>query len=97
MMKYVLVLVVVVIAAWVLFGRSRGRAKGGRDKPSNTSDKSGAAPAGSDGPRKAGAAGSPQAMVTCAHCGVHLPRPDALADAKGRVFCDEAHRLAGPS
>ena len=35
-------------------------------------------------------------MVACAHCGVHLPRPDAMFDADGRVFCSDAHRLAGP-
>lgn len=35
-------------------------------------------------------------MVACAHCGVHLPRDDALLDAGGRSFCGEAHRIAGP-
>lgn len=35
-------------------------------------------------------------MVACAHCGVHLPRDDALLDAGGRTFCGEAHRIAGP-
>ena len=38
----------------------------------------------------------PQAMLACAHCGVHLPQNDVLADAAGRPFCSEAHRLAGP-
>jgi len=37
-----------------------------------------------------------QAMVRCAHCGVHLPRDDALLDSTGRSFCGEAHRIAGP-
>jgi uncharacterized protein len=37
-----------------------------------------------------------QAMVRCAHCGVHLPRDDALLDGAGRSFCGEAHRIAGP-
>lgn len=37
-----------------------------------------------------------ETMVTCAHCGVHLPRPEALTDAAGRPFCSDAHRLAGP-
>lgn len=35
-------------------------------------------------------------MIACAHCGVHLPQPEALFDAAGRPFCSEAHRLAGP-
>jgi uncharacterized protein len=34
-----------------------------------------------------------QDMVACAHCGVHLPRPDALP-GRGGVFCGEAHRTA---
>jgi uncharacterized protein len=41
-------------------------------------------------------AAEPAKMVACAHCGVHLPRPEASCDADGRAFCSEAHRLAGP-
>lgn len=36
-----------------------------------------------------------EAMVECAHCGVHLPASDAVLDGS-RVYCSEAHRLAGP-
>jgi uncharacterized protein len=39
--------------------------------------------------------GSPQAMVQCATCGVHLPRVDALLDQRG-AYCSEAHQLSGP-
>ena len=35
----------------------------------------------------------PQQMVTCAMCGVHLPRDESLP-GRGGVFCDEAHRAA---
>jgi uncharacterized protein len=35
----------------------------------------------------------PQAMLACAHCGVHLPRDEALP-GRGGVFCGEAHRAA---
>lgn len=35
-------------------------------------------------------------MLACAHCGVHLPKSEALFDAGGRPYCGEAHRLAGP-
>lgn len=45
--------------------------------------------------RRSNAAGKPQAMVACEHCGIHLPRGDALVDGRG-VYCSEAHRLAGP-
>ena len=42
------------------------------------------------------ASGKPQPMLACAHCGIHLPQPEAQMDAAGRPFCSEAHRLAGP-
>ncbi len=32
-------------------------------------------------------------MVACAHCGVHLPRDEALP-GRGGVFCGEPHRTA---
>lgn len=34
-----------------------------------------------------------QAMLACAHCGMHLPRDEALP-GRGGVFCGEAHRHA---
>lgn len=33
----------------------------------------------------------PQAMTRCAHCGVHLPRQDAIAGSQGD-YCSTAHR-----
>jgi uncharacterized protein len=36
---------------------------------------------------------APQPMLTCAHCGMHLPRDEALP-GRGGVFCDAAHRAA---
>jgi uncharacterized protein len=45
--------------------------------------------------RGAPAPQSPQSMVQCRHCGVHLPRGEAIEGPAG-VFCSEAHRLAGP-
>ena len=41
-----------------------------------------------DAPRSA------EAMVACAHCGVHLPRSDAIEGRDGRLFCGDAHRGA---
>lgn len=35
-------------------------------------------------------------MVSCAHCGLHLPTGEAVADAEGRLYCSDAHRLGGP-
>lgn len=34
-------------------------------------------------------------MVACAHCGLHIPRPDACWD-RDIPYCGEAHRRAGP-
>ena len=45
-------------------------------------------------PRRGGAAAEPpQQMIACAHCGVHLPRDEALP-GRGGVFCGDAHRTA---
>jgi uncharacterized protein len=51
---------------------------------------------GATGRRRSGAPRPPQApqeMIACAHCGVHLPRDEALP-GRGGVFCGEAHRTA---
>jgi uncharacterized protein len=34
-------------------------------------------------------------LVTCAQCGVHLPRAEARS-AGGRSYCSEEHRRLGP-
>jgi uncharacterized protein len=39
---------------------------------------------------------TPQAMLACAHCGLHLPQADASFDVAQRPYCSDAHRLAGP-
>ena len=49
-------------------------------------------PAEKDGRGRRGGA---EEMVSCAHCGVHLPRSDALA-ARRLHFCSAAHRDAPP-
>jgi uncharacterized protein len=36
---------------------------------------------------------APLQMLACAHCGVHMPRGEALP-GRGGVFCGEAHRAA---
>ena len=38
---------------------------------------------------------APVEMTQCAHCGVHLPRNEALS-GPGGAYCSEAHRQAGP-
>lgn len=44
-------------------------------------------------PTDAPSAAPVERMVTCAHCGVHLPESDALADGE-QYFCNPAHRQA---
>jgi len=38
---------------------------------------------------------APQAMLRCAHCGLHLPAADAISGPDGAVYCSAAHRQAG--
>ena len=39
---------------------------------------------------------APQPMVSCAHCGLHLPQPDAVEGEGGRHYCSTEHRRLGP-
>lgn len=76
----ILIAIVAGVALWLLKGRKRV------EPPRNP----GAANT------KAGREPGATAMVACAHCGVHLPRPDASYDAEGLPYCGEPHRVAGP-
>jgi uncharacterized protein len=44
-------------------------------------------------PRRNDAPAEPENMLACTHCGLHLPRHEALP-GRGGVFCGEAHRAA---
>ncbi len=81
-MKYLLLVLVVGVVLAVMSARRRSAV----DRRT---------PRGAARPRRGGA---PQAepMLACAHCGVHLPREEAVQDAGGRAYCGPAHRLAGP-
>lgn len=85
MAKYLLLLLVIMVVSWGLFGRHRGSRR--------------------EGPPRAGRAPSPadatqvDDMVACAHCGVHLPRGEALAEDSrgGRLhYCGPEHQRRGP-
>lgn len=76
-MKFLLLLLVVGVALFMLLGRKRRPDEDG--PPAAARPSAGAAP-----------------MLACAHCGVHLPRDEAVLDAAGRAYCGEAHRIAGP-
>ncbi len=66
------------IAVFVLLWMLRGSVRRARRPPPAAPPESGRAP---------------QPMLSCAHCGVHLPRDEALP-GRGGVFCDAAHRAA---
>jgi len=81
MLKWLFTLALVVFALMWWFGK--GRVK----------------PPPSAGPRKPAArpaGGQPVEMVACAHCGLHLPRSDALLGDAERWFCGAEHRRLGP-
>lgn len=65
------------IAVFVLFYLLRGSWRRARRPP-------GASPP---------AAASPQPILACSQCGLHLPRDEALP-GRGGVFCSTAHRTA---
>ena len=44
-------------------------------------------------PPQAQPPGGPQDMVRCPICGVHLPKPDAVAGTNGLMYCSQEHRL----
>jgi uncharacterized protein len=77
-MKYLLLILVIGLVAFMLgFKRSRPRAPEQAPVP----------------PKAPPAAAAPQDMISCAHCGLHLPRDEALP-GRGGVFCSAAHRAA---
>jgi uncharacterized protein len=47
-------------------------------------------------PARPAKGGAPEAMVDCAHCGLHFPASEAVRDG-ARVYCCSAHRDAGPA
>ena len=45
-------------------------------------------------PSKNKAAANPEAMVRCAHCGIHMPRSEALL-VNGQTWCSKDHAKLG--
>lgn len=80
MLKLLLMIAVLGVAAWFWIGRRRPPRVPPAAKPTATSAPDAA----------------PQTMLACVHCGVHLPQADALFDVGGKPYCSEAHRLQGP-
>ena len=79
-MKYlILVAIVVAVLFFAKLGRRAGKGDGDGD--------------GADASTKPSAPPEKQALLACAHCGVHLPANESLP-GRGGVFCDESHRSA---
>ncbi len=76
-MKYVLLLAVLWLA-YTLWQHQRRQTMRDQDPPPNLS----ATPPTAD---------TPQHMVRCQHCGIHLPQPDAIRGQLG-WYCGTAHR-----
>ncbi len=79
MLKWLLVVVIVVVAFY-LWRSARERDS---DRPAPVAKP----------PAKANT--SPQEMVRCAHCGVHLPRQDAYLNGPN-LYCSTDHLKLGP-
>jgi uncharacterized protein len=79
--KFIVLLVVVFLIVWLVRGGRPGRAAPPAPSPPSSP------------PTPANAPATPDTIVACAHCGLHLPKADALP-GRGGVFCGEAHRSA---
>jgi len=111
MMKWLLIALVVGVALWWIT-RGRGGSRSGsspaRDEGSRADGGSHArSTPGSDAGRgssggQAGPAGrptppaEPQPMVRCAHCGLMLPRQEALPGPDEHHYCGAEHLRLGP-
>lgn len=80
MSRLLILVVVVLVAIWAF---QRAVAKRHQTPPAS----------GTPGTPHAGD-GASQNIVPCAHCGVHLPAPDAI-EADGHFYCCQAHARIG--
>jgi uncharacterized protein len=74
-MKFVLFVVAILVLLWLVKGAIGRRAPPPERRHDTARDPS----------------AGPLPMVTCAVCGLHLPRNESLP-GRGGVFCGEAHR-----
>ena len=80
MMKYLLVIAVVLVAFYIWRHNRRAEAQ----------ERAEAEQADRQRPSRRTPA-VPSAMVTCRHCGLHLPAPDAVKGSLG-FYCGPEHR-----
>lgn len=75
MSRLLLLVALLLVILWALQRGAQGRRRQTRDETPRATDPS------SDASRT---------IVPCAHCGVHLPRAEAI-EADGRMYCSHAH------
>ncbi len=80
-MKFLLTAVVLVVV-YLLWRHQRAQERAEEHRPERPAD-------------PARALAPPQDMVRCPVCAVHLPRAEAVADARGQLFCSAEHRRIG--
>lgn len=83
-MKYLIVLVVLLVAVWIW---RRSRAEQAREEAEERAQEQAKARARQAPPKVL----APAEMVSCAHCGLHLPAADALTGPDGH-FCSAEHQ-----
>ena len=77
-MKYLLILLVIAVVAFML---------GAKQRTAQPEERRNAPPTPPPPPA------APKAIVRCAQCGLHLPQDEALP-GRGGMFCSAAHRTA---
>lgn len=81
-------IVLAVLIVWRMANTRAARREAGHDRAAGAGRRGAQArPAGSRAPA--------EAMVQCAHCGIHLPRSEALL-LGGRTWCSQEHARLGP-
>jgi uncharacterized protein len=88
-MGKVLVWIAIGLAAWLAWRLLAGARR--RSTPPDRPETDGAAGGAEAEGRGADAPSTPELMMQCAVCGIHLPGSEARF-ARGRVFCSDAHR-----
>lgn len=83
-MKYIIVLLVLLVAVWVW---RRSRAEQAREDAEELAQEQAQKRAHQTPPQVL----APAEMVSCAHCGLHLPAADALTGPSGH-FCSAEHQ-----
>ncbi len=81
-MKY-LVLIAVLAVVYLLWRAQQRRQDASEARPDTRA-----------GARPNPDTGSPQDMVQCPVCALHLPRNEAVADPQGRLYCSPEHRAS---